>query len=151
MLLCILNFKFVFCICWNVCLLFLDFFAWFFFFLMIFSLFFVLVYFFLSLYIINERKCNKESKENLNYQRESCRLSQNEEEEWNWILTNYMFKGGIGHPIMKMLYVGFCFHVNDNRDVNGASAQVTWCILYYNNLVTHLSPIARSRKGWDHF
>jgi hypothetical protein len=50
-----------------------------------------------------------------------------------------------------MLYVGFYFCVNDNRDVNGANAQVTWCILCYNSLVTHFSPLMKSRKGWDHF
>jgi len=66
----------------------------------------------------------------IKYQIESCKLSQNEEVEWNWILTNYMFKGRIKHPIMKMLYVGFCFCVNDNRDVNGVGAQVMWCILF---------------------
>jgi hypothetical protein len=66
-----------------------------------------------------------------------------------------MFKKIIVHPIMKMLYVGFCFCVNDNRDVNGASVQVMWCILCcilcYNNLVTHFSPIMKSKKGWYHF
>jgi hypothetical protein len=62
-----------------------------------------------------------------------------------------MFKGRIKHPIMKMLYVGFCFCVNDNRDVNGVGAQVMRCILCYNSLVIHFSPIMKSRKGRDHF
>ncbi len=35
-----------------------------------------------------------------------------------------MFKARIRDPIMKMFHVGFWFCVNDNRDVNGAGAQV---------------------------
>jgi len=58
-----------------------------------------------------------------------------------------MFKEKFGRHMIKILYVGFSFGVNDNKNVDVKCLQTLRCIFCYNSPILFCNPKTQARKG----